>query len=70
MTPLRLFVLPVDVLNLRATFEPGLGWRLTVASWATGDRLEDHDVEHYERLSTAELLDVICMDASRRLTGC
>lgn len=65
----QLSALPVDAISLTARFYPGEGWRLTVASWVTGAPIGDHDVEMYNRLSTAELLDVICEDAHRRLTA-
>jgi hypothetical protein len=63
----RLFVLAPEAFHCQATFVAGAGWRLRVGMRRQGESWSDAALTEYSHLSTAELLDVICAEASRHL---
>lgn len=65
----RLFRLAYEQVTLSATFIPGQGWRLTTFARRQGELADEADQSVYSHLSTDELCDVICVEASDRLRG-
>lgn len=63
----RLFRLAYEAISLSAVFEPGQGWRVTIAARRQDERWDEAHREVYSRLSTDELADVVCVEVSDRL---
>lgn len=63
----RLFALAPEVMHLGATFVGGKGWHLTVVMRVQDEQWVDAYRAEYDHLTTAELADVICEEASRLL---
>lgn len=69
LTDGRLFKLAVEALVVTAVFEPGEGWRVTVASRRQGEAWADARKVRYDRLSSAELEDVLALEIPDAIAG-
>jgi len=67
MNQQRLFRISPDAITISASFEHGAGWRVTFWSHARGVHETDSPSSRYDRLSTAELLQVVEDELSHRL---
>jgi len=65
----RLFRLALEALVVNCFYEPSEGWRANVIAHRQGEPWSDAEESMYFRLSSAELMDVICEEVSRRLAG-
>ena len=63
----RLFVLPVESMNLTAAWREHEGWCIRFASRHQGDSWANVRWTEYAGLSTQEAMDVICCEAAGRL---
>lgn len=63
----RLFRLAYEAINLTAVYEHGHGWRLRVVARRQDEQWDEAQLVEYSRLTTDELADVICVEASDRL---
>ena len=63
----RLFRLAYEAIALTANYRPGEGWRLTVTARRQDESWAEAHQATYDCLSTDELADVICCEASDRL---
>lgn len=63
----RLFRLAPEVVDCRATFVGGEGWRLVVRMRRQGEHWDDAYVANYSHLTTEELCDVLCEEACTQL---
>jgi hypothetical protein len=63
----RLFRLAYEAIALTANYRPGEGWRLTVTARRQDESWSEAQQVVYDRLTTDELADVICVEASDRL---
>jgi hypothetical protein len=67
MSQQRLFVLAPEVFICQASFEPASGWRLSVGMRRQDELWSDAYRSVYSSMTSPELVDVICAEASGRL---
>jgi hypothetical protein len=63
----KLFRLAYEAIALNAHYCHGEGWRLVVTARRQDETWDEAHQATYDRLTTDELADVICVEASDRL---
>lgn len=63
----RLFRLAPEVIHTQAVYVIGEGWRFVVTMRRQGEDWADAVRVEYSRLSTSELMDVVCEELANQL---
>lgn len=63
----RLFELALEAISVQANYVPGEGWQVQIAARRQGDPWGSAPWEHYTRLSSEELFEVVTQELAGRL---
>lgn len=64
----QLFPLPPAVIHIDLTYVEGMGWHMGVISRLAGESWSNPRRTHYDRLTHAELLEVVWSELATRLS--